>query len=323
LLSGGLDSSLIVAIAYKILGVTDLRVFSIGLESKDSSDLLYAQKVADHLGLPSHQYTQFLIDPHTAIESVPSVIDACETYDITTIRASVMQYHLARLISETTDIRILLNGDGADELAMGYLYFHYAPGTVCGDNEDDFDIVKKENLKLLREIHYFDGLRVDRNLGHFGMEARVPFLDQDFVDFYLSIPYSLKIPGKGRRFPQEKALLRQAFHHVYPDLLPQEVLFRKKEAFSDGVSSTQDSWYQTLSSHYSKLSKKTKNVADNKMTNVPNQTDEASFYLETFQQRFKGYEHIIPHYWMPAFVDRETVQDPSARTLGVYLEYSG
>ena len=335
LLSGGLDSSLVVAIAYKILGVTDLRVFSIGLESKDSSDLLYAQKVADHLGLPPNQYTQFLIDSHTAIESVPSVIEACETYDITTIRASVMQYHLARLISENTDIRILLNGDGADELAMGYLYFHYAPevreekgGCNHEDENNNLKMIKEENLKLLREIHYFDGLRVDRNLGNFGMEARVPFLDQDFVDFYLSIPYSLKIPGKGRRFPQEKGLLRRAFHHVYPDLLPQEVLFRKKEAFSDGVSSTHDSWYTTLSNHYSELSKKIKIVADNKMTSnitkkIPHRTDEASFYLETFQQRFKGYEHIIPHYWMPAFVDREIVQDPSARTLGVYLEEEG
>jgi asparagine synthase (glutamine-hydrolysing) len=96
-------------------------------------------------------------------------------------------------------------------------------------------------------------------------------------------------------------------------LLPQEVLFRKKEAFSDGVSSTQDSWYQTLSSHYSK-------IADNKVMNVSNQTDEAFFYLETFRKRFKGYEHIIPHYWMPAFVDRETIKDPSARTLRVYSE---
>jgi len=162
LLSGGLDSSLVVAVATKICNVEKPQTFNIGFE-ENAPDVQFAYKVAEHLDTNHHS---ILIEINDAINTIPVVIKNLETYDITTIRASVPQFLLAQYIKETTDIKVILNGDGSDEVSMGYLYNYYAPS----DEEAHAD-----SIRLLNEIHLYDGLRVDRTLGAHGLEARLPF----------------------------------------------------------------------------------------------------------------------------------------------------
>jgi asparagine synthase (glutamine-hydrolysing) len=304
LLSGGLDSSLVVAIAHKILK-TPVQVFCIGLEGCESTDVFYAKQVVEHLEIQDYANI-VLLNPNDALSRIEQVIEECETYDITTIRASIMQYSIAKHISENTSIKVILNGDGADELQMGYLYFRLAP---------DLESAKKENYKLLNEIHFFDGLRVDRCISSFGLEARLPYLDTNFVDYFLNIPDCLKAPFQ----QQEKLLIRNAFHTMYPGLLPETVLFRQKEAFSDGVSSTQDSWYKRLQDHIdSKVSQEEfETNISNYSWNTPI-SKESYYYRKIFDKIFKGkYETICPHFWQPNFT---TVNDPSARELDIYAK---
>jgi asparagine synthase (glutamine-hydrolysing) len=303
LLSGGLDSSLVVAIAHKLLKAP-LKVFSIGLKGCDSTDVFYAKQVIDHLGIQEHAHIVHL-DPQEALERIEKVIWECETYDITTIRASIMQYSIAKHISDNTDIKVILNGDGADELQMGYLYFRLAP---------DEESARSESIKLLNEIHFFDGLRVDRCISACGLEARVPYLDVNLVDYFLNIPDELKIPSKHR---QEKWLIRNAFRKLYPDMLPDSVLFRQKEAFSDGVSSVEDSWYKRLQNYIeSKVSDKEYESEHTKYTFNTPISKESYYYRKIFHQLFgEKYENITPHFWQPNFT---SVKDPSARELETY-----
>jgi asparagine synthase (glutamine-hydrolysing) len=301
LLSGGLDSSLVVAIAHKILKVP-LQVFSIGLQGCDSTDLYYAQQVIDHLDIKEHANIVYL-DPQEAISRIKQVIETCETYDITTIRASIMQYSIAKYISENSSIKVILNGDGADEVQMGYLYFRLAP---------DVASAVQENQKLLDEIHFFDGLRVDRCISAFGLEARVPYLDVNFVDYFLNIPNVMKVPFQ----QQEKYLIRKAFHTLYPDLLPQSVLFRQKEAFSDGVSSIENSWHSCLQNYIdSQVSDQEFEKRHDYTWNTPT-SKESYFYRKIFHEIFGNqHETICPHFWLPNFT---SVCDPSARELNIY-----
>ncbi len=295
LLSGGLDSSLVVAIAVKILGYKNVHTFSIGMDG--SQDLMYAKRVAQHLGT-KHMTVHFT--PKEGCAAIYSVIEALETYDITTIRASVGQYLLAKYISEMTDIKVILNGDGSDEVTCGYMYFHHAPTP---------DAAHDEAIRLLREIHCFDGLRVDRTLGHFGLEARVPFLDPHFVEAYLSVPRAWRMPYRDMGL-MEKQFLRDAFNTLYPDILPKEVLYRTKEAFSDGVSG-QISWYEIVQKWCHEIV--TDEEFKNKKMEVP--TKEAYFYRDVFQGMHPDHEFILPHYWMPRWTQ---TKDPSARTLKIY-----
>lgn len=287
LLSGGLDSSLVVAIAAQIIGKENVRTFSIGMAG--GTDLVYARKAAEYLGT---QHTEVLFTAEEGIAAIPDVVRACETYDITTIRASVGQYLLAKYISEKTDIKVILNGDGADEAEMGYLYFYNAP------NEEE---AHEESIRLLRNIHQFDGLRVDRCLGAHGLEARVPFLDPVFVNAMLSVPASLRIPTKTR---MEKQFLRDAFFRLVPDILPSDILYRKKEAFSDGVSKTTDSWFQIL--------QRSIQCDSAVYSHIQPLTAEAAYYRKLFDQMFPGHHEVVPYYWMPSW---STTSDPSARTL--------
>lgn len=282
LLSGGLDSSLIAAVATKICKLENIKTFSIGF-TENSPDLEYAWLVADYLNT---EHTPVIIDSTDALNAIPDVIKALETYDITTIRASTPQYLLAQYIKEVTDIKVILNGDGSDEVAMGYIYNYYAPSKKESHND---------SLRLLQEIHCFDGLRVDRTLGAHGLEARLPFLDIDYVQTYLSMPIELRKPTKQR---MEKQLLRDAFNTLYPDILPKEILYRKKEAFSDGVSTNKKSWF-TIIQERAEMEDKT----------------EKEWYTEIFDHNFPFQQHICPHYWMPQWID---ATDPSARTLPNY-----
>lgn len=282
LLSGGLDSSLIVGVATKICKFENVRTFSIGF-NESSPDIENAWLVADYL---KTNHTPVIIDTTDALNAIPNVIKALETYDITTIRASTPQYLLAQYIKELTDIKVILNGDGSDEVSMGYIYNYYAPSKKEAH---------KDSLRLLQEIHCYDGLRVDRTLGAHGLEARVPFLDIDYVQTYLSMPIELRKPS---RECMEKQLLRDAFYTLYPDILPKDILYRKKEAFSDGVSNMKKSWFTMIQERA---------AWENKT--------EKDWYKELFDTMFPNQQHICPHYWMPQWID---ATDPSARTLPNY-----
>jgi asparagine synthase (glutamine-hydrolysing) len=302
LLSGGLDSSLVAAIMVKILGVKDLRTFTIGME--DGTDVAYARRVADHLGT---RHTQVRFTPQEALATIPEVVRATETWDITTNRASVCQYLLAKHIRENTDIRVILNGDGADEVQSGYLYNYYCPSEAEGH---------RDAVRLVKEIHLFDGLRVDRCISCHGLEARVPFLDPHFVDYFLSLPPALRLPSKSGR--AEKQLIRDAFAALYPDLLPREVLYRKKDAFSDGVSAKTKSWYQIIQEHVDGIvSDAEYHEGRHRFSHHPPVSKESYYYRKLFHEAFGDrYATVIPHYWLPRWSGNTT--EPSARTLSVY-----
>jgi len=301
LLSGGLDSSLISGIASKILKEDGKRLttFSIGIE-EDSPDIQYARKVANHI---NSIHNEIIIPVEIWIENLKNVIKQIETYDITTIRASTGQYLLSKWISENTDIKVILNGDGSDELTAGYLYFYNSP---------DSDASHEENIRLLDDIHNYDVLRVDRGISSYGLESRVPFLSHNFVDLYLSIDKTLRNPIKGERV--EKFMLRKAFETEH--IIPHDVLWRKKEAFSDGCSSSKKSWYQYIQEYVETQ------VSDEEFSkyNISNflrfPSKESYWYYKIFKEYYPNSTLEIK-YWMPKWCN-EHGGDPSARKLNVY-----
>ena len=301
LLSGGLDSSLIAAIAAKELSKSGkkLRTFSIGI--KGGTDLEYAKIVADHI---NSDHTEFLFTPEEGLSVIDDVINATETYDITTIRASVGQFLIAKRISETTDVKVLLNGDGADECQMGYIYFYLHP------NIDDAYV---ERNRLVEHIHCYDGLRVDRNISYHGLEARVPFLDKEFVELYYRIDPKLLVPTKEY---MEKHLIRKAFDTLEPELLPSEILWRKKEAFSDGISSKEKSWYLIVKECYDNKISDMEFMEKERFNNVIPHCKESYYYRKRFEELFNGNSNVIPGYWLPKW---SNTKDPSARTLNIYV----
>lgn len=276
LLSGGLDSSLITALVARHFPPHTLNTFSIGL--KGSPDLFYAQKVADFLQTKHHTVQLTEAEFLAAVERVVYTI---ESFDVTTVRASVGNYLIGEAIRKNTDCIVIYNGDGSDEVCGSYLYFHNAP------NQDAFH---HECIRLLKDIHMFDVLRSDRCISGHGLEPRTPFLDKAFVRTYLSTPVAL------RQRPIEKHLLRASFEGI----LPQDVLWRQKEAFSDGVSATSRSWSTVLQEHCTSLGF----------------TNEAEWYRHLFDQHYKKHANVIPYAWMPKWSG--DVHDPSARVLDVY-----
>ena len=306
LLSGGLDSSLITALVnecHKQKSDIPLETFSIGLEG--SEDLKYARIVAEYLGT---NHTEILLSEKDFIDVIPEVIRTIESYDTTTVRASIGNYLLGKYISENSDAKVIFNGDGSDELCGGYLYMHAAPDAI------EFD---KECRRLLKDIHAFDVLRSDKCISSHGLEPRTPFLDRTWVQQYLSIHPSLRF-HKGNN-QCEKFLLRSAFSEEnYLDsngsaLLPKCVLWRTKEAFSDGVSKTTRSLYEIIQ----------ENVTSNFFTfnekydhNAPD-TEEKKYYREIFESSYRGLGNVVPYFWMPRYVE---AKDASARTLQIYKE---
>lgn len=300
LLSGGLDSSLVSATAAKFLdkkGIK-LRTFSIGLP--ESTDEYYANLVSKHI---NSNHTHITCTENEFINAVPDVVRMIESYDITTVRASVGQYLISKWISNNTDIKVLLCGDGSDELAGGYLYFHKAP------NINAFD---QECKRLMSNIHLYDGLRTDRCVAGHGLEARFPFLCSTFVKTYLSVDNELRLP----RNNVEKWLLRESFSDK--NLIPDSVLYRKKEAFSDGVSSKSKSWYQIMQNDIdNKMSNEEYNIYKSYITHLTPITKESMFYRSIFIDSFgKGNaNNILKEFWMPKW---SNTNDPSARTLDNY-----
>ncbi|MEO0558080.1 MAG: asparagine synthase B [Bacteroidota bacterium] len=236
LLSGGLDSSITAAVAKQYAskrveegGETDawwptLHSFAIGLEG--SPDLAAAQKVADHIGTQHHSF-HFTVQE--GIDALADVIYHLETYDVTTIRASTPMYLMARRI-RAMGIKMVLSGEGSDEIFGGYLYFHKAP------NAQEFH---EETVRKLDRLHSFDCLRANKSMAAWGIEARVPFLDQRFLDTAMRLNPAAKMSTDGK---MEKYILREAFE----DMLPEEVAWRQKEQFSDGVGY---SWIDSLKAY--------------------------------------------------------------------------
>jgi len=303
LLSGGLDSSLVCALASRMLAKQNKRLttFSIGMEG--STDLVYAKKVAAHIKSIHHEIKLTSDDFFNAI---PEVIKATETYDITSVRASVGNYLIGKYIKEKTDIKVVFNGDGSDEIGGGYLYFHRAP------SDEEFE---EESIKLLKDIHAFDVLRSDRTMAAHGLEARTPFLDRQFVQAWRSVPTKYLRPTKTQ---PEKFVLRFAFDQ--DDLLPNDVLWRKKEAFSDGVSATEKPWHASINewatTKIPDAEEQLKQASSDYPHNTP-KTAEALLYRTLFEQYYgKKSASVIPYFWMPKWSPETT--DPSARTLSLY-----
>lgn len=286
LLSGGLDSSTITAMVNSFLPKGVLETYSIGLPG--STDLIFARKVADYLGT---KHTEVLLTEDIFFNSIPEVIKVIESYDTTTVRASVGNYLIAKHISKHSDAKVIFNGDGSDEVTGGYKYFNFVKDPL------EFD---KECRRLLGDIYLFDVLRSDKSISSNGLEPRTPFLDRSFVQNYLSIAPEIRCHGLNKKC--EKYLLRESIEYMNPELLPTEVLWRTKEAFSDGVSSLEKSWYQII---HEKLRNE-----DN--VNVPSIELEKIYYHSFFQQEYPKREGILPYYWMPKYIKSD---DPSARTI--------
>lgn len=274
LLSGGLDSSIISAVAKKFAakrietdGRSDawwpqLHSFAVGL--KGAPDLAAARKVAEHIGTVHHEINYTIQE---GLDALRDVIYYLETYDVTTVRASTPMYLLARVI-KSMGIKMVLSGEGADELFGGYLYFHKAPNAQA---------FHEETVRKLSKLHLYDCLRANKALAAWGVEGRVPFLDKEFMDIAMRINPEAKMAKEGR---MEKWIVRKAFE----DLLPESVVWRQKEQFSDGVGY---SWIDTLKKITSEA------VSDEQMSHAaerfpinPPMNKEEYYYRTIFEEHF-------------------------------------
>lgn len=291
LLSGGLDSSLVCGIAHKILK-KKLTTFSVGLDH-NPIDIKYAKIVADFIQSDHHEV---YFNKQDTLDAIKPVIWHLETWDITTIRASIGMYLVCKYIKEKTKIKVILTGEISDEL-FGYKYTDFAP------NGDEF---QKESVKRIDELYLYDVLRADRCIAAHSLEARVPFGDLDFVNYVMSIPGNLKMNTHN----MGKFLLREAFKDM--NLIPDEILWREKAAFSDAVGHSMvdylkeaaETLYQSIDNHY---------------THGKPFTKESLMYRDLFENDFKAQGKLIKDFWLP---NKEwencNVLDPSARVLPNY-----
>lgn len=313
LLSGGLDSSLIAALVnrYYLKYTGDpVETYSIGL--KESPDILAARQVAKHI---KSIHTEVIVTEQEFLDAIPEVIYCIESYDTTTVRASVGNYLIAKYISKYSKSKVIFNGDGADELMGGYLYMKMAP------DEMTFDM---ETRRLLNDIYMYDVTRSDKSISSNGLEARTPFLDRQWVEFYLSISRNLRYSTTCEHC--EKYLIRKAFSVYDSGLIPESILWRRKEAFSDGVSKHEKSWSTIIKEYLQK-----KMDTDTEFNKIIKQiqmeyyhfnkckttltTIEETYYRLIYNKYYKHTDNLIPYYWMPRFVE---ASDASARTLDIY-----
>lgn len=321
LLSGGLDSSLVAAVAVRHLARTEaarrwgtkLHSFCVGLEG--SPDLKAAREVAEYLGTLHHEFHFTVQD---GIDAIEDVIYHTETYDVTTIRASTPMFLMSRKI-KSLGVKMVISGEGSDELFGGYLYFHKAP------NKEE---LHRETCRKVKALHQYDCLRANKATSAWGLEARVPFLDKEFINAAMSIDPEWKMvrPDLGRI---EKWVLRKAFDDEEQPFLPKHILYRQKEQFSDGVGY---SWIDGLKAHA------TSNVTDKMLSNVkfifPHNTPttkEAYYYRMIFERFFPQKSAILTVSGGPSVACSTTKAiewdaqwsgnlDPSGRAaLGVHL----
>lgn len=295
LLSGGLDSSLVCAIASRLLH-TSIPTFAIGMD-QDAIDLKYAREVAAYL---HSDHREVIITKKDVIDALPAVIHALATYDITTIRASIGMYLLCQWIHEYTDIRVLMTGEISDEL-FGYKYTDFAPDAAA---------FQEESEKRIRELHMYDVLRADRCISVHSMEARVPFGDLAFVEYVMSVDPLKKMNQYGKG----KYLLRHAFEGNY---LPRHILMREKAAFSDAVGhSLRDEIQRYAQAYYTDEEWKEKKE---RYTYAKPFSKESLLYRELFESFYPGQAKMIRGFWMPNKTWKGCdVDDPSARVLSNY-----
>lgn len=284
LLSGGLDSSLVAAITSK-LSNKPINTFSIGL--KGAPDLKYAKIVADHIGSIHHEFN-FTVEE--GIECLRKIIWHLETFDVTTIRASIPMFLLSKKIKEL-GFKMVLSGEGADEILGGYLYFHQAP---------DVKEFHKECVSRVENLSYFDCLRANKSTMAHGLEARVPFLDKEFLDKVLPISKELKLNNN-----IEKYILRKAFDEN-ASYLPDEILWRQKEQFSDGVGYH---WIDSLKEFCEK-------EVD---TPIEGLTKEATYYYNLYKDIF-GNQHEFVRRWIPNTKWADVCSDPSGRAQKIHVK---
>jgi asparagine synthase (glutamine-hydrolysing) len=300
LLSGGLDSSLVCAIAQKF-SKKPIRTFSIGMET-DAIDSKYAKEVADFIG---SNHTNIIMNKSDVLSALREVIYHLETWDITTIRASVGMYLICKAIAKTTNIKVLLTGEVSDEL-FGYKYTDFAPNAL------EF---QKEAAKRVNELYLYDVLRADRSISAHSIEARVPFSDTDFIKFVMAIDPAAKMNTTG----MGKYLLRKAFEEKDPSkkILPDHILWREKAAFSDAVG---HSMVDELKSYADQMYSDDEYVnAKKKYTYGTPFTKESLLYREIFEEYYPGNAKLIKDFWMPnSSWPNCKVSDPSARVLANY-----
>lgn len=274
LLSGGFDSSIVVCIARHLFPEMQIETFSIGQE--DSTDLKYAKEISNYVKSKHHE---IIFTSEEAIKYISDVIYAIESYDITTIRASIPMYLLCKYISENTQIKVLLSGEGSDEYGS-YKYFYNAPST---------EEATKESKRLFQDINYFDGLRADRCVSHFGLELRLPFLDTEFYKVMRSISPEFHRPAKISK-DNEQIIEKRHLRATFEGLIPQSVQWRIKDAFSDSVGY---SWRLKLIEYAESQGK-----------------NEKDLYYEIYSKWY--HPNLIPYYWMPKW---SNATDPSAKVL--------
>lgn len=276
LLSGGLDSSIITSIVCKFMEPSNVKTFSIGLEG--SPDLIASEKIAEYLGT---DHTSVTLTEAEMFDGIEETIRQIESHDTTTIRASVPMYLLSKYIAENTDIKVILSGEGSDEASGSYLYFHKAP------NPREFEA---ETLRLLKDVRMFDVLRADKTTAGNGLELRVPYFDKEFLNYYMGIDPKLKVVRQG----MEKFLLRKSFEGE----LPEELLWRRKDGFSDGVSKNERPWYEII----------------DEISKDQSYYGEKHLYSEIFKNFYGKSYDIIPYEWMPKWVNN-VGDNPSGRLI--------
>mgnify|MGYP000252176683 CR=1 FL=1 len=298
LLSGGLDSSLVCAISALVLG-KKIRTFAIGMD-KDAIDLKYAREVADYIGA---DHTEVYMTRQQVLDTLEEVISLLGTYDITTIRASMGMYLCCKAIHEQTDIRVLLTGEISDEL-FGYKYTDFAPSP---------EAFQQEAKKRVDELYMYDVLRADRCISANSLEARVPFGDLDFVKYVMSIDPAMKV----NTYDMGKYLLRHAFEKDH--LLPDDILWRQKAAFSDAVGhSMVDDLKEYAETKYTDAEFEEKRK---KYDFAQPFTKESLLYREIFEKYYPGQAPMVKDFWMPNKSWKGCdVNDPSARVLSNYGE---
>lgn len=296
LLSGGLDSSLVCAIAAR-KSQQPIKTFAIGMR-EDAIDLKYAKQVADFIG---SEHTEVVISKEDILASLETVVHMLGTFDITTIRASIGMYLVCKWIHENTDIRVLLTGEISDEL-FGYKYTDFAPSA---------EAFQKESQKRIRELHMYDVLRADRCISVNSLEARVPFGDLDFVKYVMAVDPEMK----RNKYNKGKYLLRHAFEGE--GYLPEGILWREKAAFSDAVGHSMVDYLKEYADSF--YTAKEFEEKCRKYSHAQPFTKESLLYRELFEKYYPGQSKIIVDFWMP---NRDwegcDVDDPSARVLSNY-----
>lgn len=297
LLSGGLDSSLVCAVAAEYLK-KPIKTFSVGM-NEDAIDLKYAKEVADYIG---SDHTEIYINRELVLSNIEKVVKILESYDITTVRASMGMYLICKAIHETTDVRVLLTGEISDEI-FGYKYTDFAPTPAA---------FQDEAAKRLRELYMYDVLRADRCISANSIEARVPFGDIDFVKYVMSVDPSRKV----NIYNKGKYIIRKAFDNG--KYLPHSILYREKAAFSDAVGHSMVDYIKAYAeAKYS--DEEFKLLSEKYAYHAKPFTKEALLYREIFEKYYPGHAGLVIDFWMPNKTwEGCNVSDPSARVLANY-----